>query len=141
MVVCCKVPGGASISHDTPNECFVEGQFNIVLNRSLFDREYILINVLKALVSIISMCNFHVTFLSKITPRYLRYLQIEYFVHSVRTVNSLRSIGTDRIENTSANNYSIVASHGYRLDRVENSSSVANYGHYLATAVVYSVIS
>jgi hypothetical protein len=26
MAVCCKLPGGASISHDTPNECFVEGQ-------------------------------------------------------------------------------------------------------------------
>jgi hypothetical protein len=29
MVVCCKFPGGASISHDTPNECFVDGQFNV----------------------------------------------------------------------------------------------------------------
>jgi hypothetical protein len=29
MVVCCKLPGGASISHDIPNECFVEGQFNV----------------------------------------------------------------------------------------------------------------
>jgi hypothetical protein len=27
--VCCKLPGGASISHDAPNECFVEGQFNV----------------------------------------------------------------------------------------------------------------
>jgi hypothetical protein len=42
----------------------------LVLNRSLLNREYILINVLKALASIISMCNLHVTFLSKITPRY-----------------------------------------------------------------------
>jgi hypothetical protein len=41
----------------------------LVLNRSLLNREYILINVLKALASIISMCNLHVT-LSKITPRY-----------------------------------------------------------------------
>jgi hypothetical protein len=24
MAVCCKLPGGASISHYTPNECFVE---------------------------------------------------------------------------------------------------------------------
>jgi hypothetical protein len=43
----------------------------LVLNRSLLNREYILINVLKALASIICMCNLHVTFLSKITPRYL----------------------------------------------------------------------
>jgi hypothetical protein len=42
----------------------------LVLNRLPFNREYILINVLKALASIISMCNLHVTFLSKITPRY-----------------------------------------------------------------------
>jgi hypothetical protein len=41
-----------------------------VLNRSLLNREYILINVLKALASIISICNLHVTFLSKVTPRY-----------------------------------------------------------------------
>jgi hypothetical protein len=26
MIVCCKLPGEASISHGTPNECFVEGQ-------------------------------------------------------------------------------------------------------------------
>jgi hypothetical protein len=42
----------------------------LVLNRSLLNKEYILINVLKALASIISMCNLHVTFLSEITPRY-----------------------------------------------------------------------
>jgi hypothetical protein len=42
----------------------------LALNRSLLNREYNLINVLKALASIISMCNLHVTFLSKITPRY-----------------------------------------------------------------------
>jgi hypothetical protein len=41
-----------------------------VLNRLLPNREYILINVLKALSSMISTCNLHVTFLSKITPRY-----------------------------------------------------------------------
>jgi uncharacterized membrane protein (DUF485 family) len=32
----------------------------LVLNRSLLNREYILMNVLKALASIISMCNLHV---------------------------------------------------------------------------------
>jgi hypothetical protein len=42
----------------------------LVLNRSLLNREYILINVLKALASIISICNLGVTFLSKITLRY-----------------------------------------------------------------------
>jgi hypothetical protein len=40
----------------------------LALNRSLLSREYILMNVLKALVSIISMCNLHVILLSKITP-------------------------------------------------------------------------
>jgi hypothetical protein len=38
--------------------------------RSLLNREYNLMNDLKALASIISMCNFHVILLSKITPRY-----------------------------------------------------------------------
>jgi hypothetical protein len=35
----------------------------LVLNRSILNREYILINVLKTLASIISICNLHVTFL------------------------------------------------------------------------------
>jgi hypothetical protein len=43
----------------------------LALNRSLLNREYTLIYVLKALASTISMCNLHVIFLSKITPRYL----------------------------------------------------------------------
>jgi hypothetical protein len=42
----------------------------LVLNCSLLHREYILINVLKALASRISICNLHVTFLSKTTQRY-----------------------------------------------------------------------
>jgi hypothetical protein len=42
----------------------------LALNRSLLNREYTLINVLKALASIISMCNLNVTFLSKIASRY-----------------------------------------------------------------------
>jgi hypothetical protein len=29
MVVCRELSGGASVSHDNPNECFVEGQFNV----------------------------------------------------------------------------------------------------------------
>jgi hypothetical protein len=42
----------------------------LALNRLLFNWEYTLINILKALVSIISMCNLHMLFLSKITQRY-----------------------------------------------------------------------
>jgi hypothetical protein len=41
----------------------------LALKRSLLNREYIIMNVLKALASIISMCNLHVILLSKITPR------------------------------------------------------------------------
>jgi hypothetical protein len=52
----------------------------LVLNRSLLNREYTLINLLKALASIISMCNLHVTLLSKIIPIYL---QMECFVQLV----------------------------------------------------------
>jgi hypothetical protein len=44
----------------------------LALNRSLLNREYTIIYVTNALVSIISMCNLHVTFSSKITPRYFR---------------------------------------------------------------------
>jgi hypothetical protein len=42
----------------------------LALSRSLLNREYTLINVLKALASILSMCSHHVIFLSKITPSY-----------------------------------------------------------------------
>jgi hypothetical protein len=42
----------------------------LAINRSVSIREYTPINVLKALDSIISMCNLHVILLSKITPRY-----------------------------------------------------------------------
>jgi hypothetical protein len=52
----------------------------LVLNHSLLKIECILINVLKALASSISMCKLHITFLSKITSRYLHYLQMECFV-------------------------------------------------------------
>jgi hypothetical protein len=37
---------------------------------SLWNREYALINALKALVSIVFICSLHVIFLSNITPRY-----------------------------------------------------------------------
>jgi hypothetical protein len=42
----------------------------LALNRSLLSREYILMNVLKALDLIICMCNLHVILLSNNTPRY-----------------------------------------------------------------------
>jgi hypothetical protein len=64
----------------------------LVLNLSLLNREYILINVLKALASIISMCNLHVTFLSKITLRYFTSWPYNRW-------SSLYSAGTDRTEN------------------------------------------
>jgi hypothetical protein len=38
----------------------------LVLNRSLLNKEYNVMNVLKALASAISMCNLHVILLSKI---------------------------------------------------------------------------
>jgi hypothetical protein len=44
----------------------------LVLNRSLSNREYILMNVLKALASIISICNHRDILLC---------LQMEYLVH------------------------------------------------------------
>jgi hypothetical protein len=43
----------------------------LALNRSLLNREHILMNVLKALASNICMCNLHVILLSNNTPRYL----------------------------------------------------------------------
>jgi hypothetical protein len=42
----------------------------LALNSSLLNREYILMNVLKTLASIIYMCNLHVILLSQITLRY-----------------------------------------------------------------------
>jgi hypothetical protein len=46
----------------------------LVLNLSVLNREYTLINVLKALVSIISTCGLRVIFLLKITRRYFTLL-------------------------------------------------------------------
>jgi hypothetical protein len=46
----------------------------VALKRSLLNREYILINVLKTLSSIISMCSFYVILLPKITSRYFTWL-------------------------------------------------------------------
>jgi hypothetical protein len=42
----------------------------LAFNRSLLNKENILMNVMKALATIISICNLHVTLVSKITPRY-----------------------------------------------------------------------
>jgi hypothetical protein len=46
----------------------------LALNRSLLNRECTPINILKALVSIISMCGLHVIFLTKITPPTLLFI-------------------------------------------------------------------
>jgi hypothetical protein len=49
----------------------MEGKFTVsVLNRSLLNKEYNLINVLLALVPTLSMCSLHVVFLPNIIPRY-----------------------------------------------------------------------
>jgi hypothetical protein len=42
----------------------------LVLKSLLLNTEYGVINALKALASIVSMCDLHVIFLSNITPRY-----------------------------------------------------------------------
>jgi hypothetical protein len=42
----------------------------LTLNRSLLNREYNLMNDLKALASIVSLCSLHVILLSKIIFRY-----------------------------------------------------------------------
>jgi hypothetical protein len=42
----------------------------LALNRSLLNREYVLINALKPLASIVLMCDLHVIFLSNIASRY-----------------------------------------------------------------------
>jgi hypothetical protein len=45
------------------------------------NKEYMLTNFLKALASIIPISGLHVTFLSKITPRYFALFEMEYFVN------------------------------------------------------------
>jgi uncharacterized membrane protein (DUF2068 family) len=57
----------------------------LAFNVSLMNKEYNLINVLKALASIISMFNLDVTFLSKITPRYFTlFSNVIYLPFNVR---------------------------------------------------------
>jgi hypothetical protein len=42
----------------------------LALNRSLLNREYVLIKAVKAFTSVVFKCYLHVIFLSNITPRY-----------------------------------------------------------------------
>jgi hypothetical protein len=51
----------------------------LALNHSLLNREYVVINVMKALASFISMCNLQLTFLSKITLKYFTQFTNEKF--------------------------------------------------------------
>jgi hypothetical protein len=70
----------AALSASTPELISILGDIRLralwrvnlmlALKRSLLDSEYMLMNVQKALASIISMCNLHVILLSKNTPRY-----------------------------------------------------------------------
>jgi hypothetical protein len=52
-----------------------KASLTLMLNRSLLNREFNLINVLKALVTTVSMCSLLEIFLSKIHQDILRYLQ------------------------------------------------------------------
>jgi hypothetical protein len=54
----------------------------LVLNCSVLNREYVIINALKALASIVFMCGLHVIFLSSITPR-------NFYIISKRDVPSI----------------------------------------------------
>jgi hypothetical protein len=40
MVICRKFPDGASISHYSPNDFFVEGHFKVSAKLSLLNKEY-----------------------------------------------------------------------------------------------------
>jgi hypothetical protein len=62
------------MSHYRPNESVVGVNLMLVLNRSLLNKEYNLINVLQALVTTISACSLHVFFFSKITQKYFTVL-------------------------------------------------------------------
>jgi hypothetical protein len=55
----------------------------LMLYRSLLNSEYILINVLKVLASVISIYNLHLTFYKCLHRDILRYLPMECFVHLV----------------------------------------------------------
>jgi hypothetical protein len=83
----------------------------LALNRSLLNREYIRINILKALASIISMCNLHVILLSKITPRYFTLFTNGIFrpFNVRREWATILWYDTDGLENDASNNYSTIA--------------------------------
>jgi hypothetical protein len=62
----------------------------LVLNRLLLNREYVVINALKALASIVSMCDLHVIFLSNITPRYFTLCSYKWDIPSIQRKKRLR---------------------------------------------------
>jgi hypothetical protein len=64
----------------------------LTLNCLLLNKEYNLMNVLKALASIVSMCNLHIILLSKITPRYFTLFTEGMFLpFNVRREESVQS--------------------------------------------------
>jgi hypothetical protein len=72
----------------------------LALNRSLLNREYSLINVLKALASIISMCNLHGNLVSKTmcTPRYFTVFTNGIFLSPIQCKMRHRRTTTARAE-------------------------------------------
>jgi hypothetical protein len=72
--ICHKFPGGASKVITDLISALWRVSLMLAFNRSLLNREQTLINVLKPLASIISVCNLHVILLSKITPSYFTWL-------------------------------------------------------------------
>jgi hypothetical protein len=74
----------------------------LAFNRSLLNREYILMNVLKASASIISICNIHVILLSKITPRYFTLLTYKWDIPSIQCKRRIRrSISMSEVDRPS----------------------------------------
>jgi hypothetical protein len=67
--ICSKFRGGTRISHYDRISALRRVSLMLMLNRSLLNRIYTLINVLKTLASIISVFNLLVILFSKITPR------------------------------------------------------------------------
>jgi hypothetical protein len=67
------LPGGAGVSHYWPYRGFVKCKFNILLEPSSLERDYVLkySYVRKTLATVLSKWSFHVILLSKVTPRYI----------------------------------------------------------------------
>jgi hypothetical protein len=65
-----QFPGGASVNITDKISVLWTVSLMLALSCSLLGREYTLINVLKALTLIISICNLHVIRFSQISPRY-----------------------------------------------------------------------